>query len=164
MIGQSRFDERVLKILRPTDYLSRSYSDGSGNRVGFYLGYHAGGPGSGPIHSPKHCLPGSGWHEVSERTVSLPVGETVMKLVRSVYQNGEAKEMFLYWFQVQESTLDNEYALKLAEVANSIFRNRRDAAFIRISIPFEADEEKAFETGKRFIETFQPAIAMVLPR
>lgn len=163
MTGQTRFDERVIEVLKPTDYISRSYADAEGKRVSLYLGYHAGGPESGPIHSPKHCLPGSGWSVLNERTVSLPFGGKKINLVRSVYQNGEAREMFLYWFQVRGETLASEYALKLAEVKNSIFHNRRDAAFVRVSVPFQGDEEKAFETGKAFIETFYPAIEAVLP-
>lgn len=163
MTGESRFDERVIEVLKPTDYLSRYYTDASGNRVSFYLGYHAGGPESGPIHSPKHCLPGSGWSVLNERTVSVPVGGKSVSFVRAVYQNGEAREMFLYWFQVRGETLSSEYALKFAEVKNSIFNNRKDAAFIRISIPFQGDEEKAFETGRAFIQAFYPAIEAVLP-
>lgn len=163
MIGESRFDERVIEVLKPTDYLSRSYADAGGNRVSFYLGYHAGGPGSGSIHSPKHCLPGSGWSVLNERTVSVPVGGKEVKLVRAVYQNGEAREMFLYWFQVQGKTLSSEYALKVAEVKNSIFHNRKDAAFVRISVSFEGDEERAFETGRAFVQAFYPEIEAVLP-
>ncbi len=164
MAGQTRFSERVLDVLRPTDYLYRVYRDESGRQVAFYLGYHAGGPQSGPIHSPKHCLPGSGWYEVGTKRIELTVNETPISLVRAVYQNGGAREMFLYWFQVKGTTLDNEYALKFAEVRNAILHNRRDAAFVRISIPYETDEDQAFAAGEKFIRSFYPQIAAVLPQ
>lgn len=163
MTGETRFSEQVLAVLNPSDYLYRVYRDAEGRRVTFYLGYHNGGKDTGPIHSPKHCLPGGGWFELSERKMALPIGEKGVRLVRSVYQNGGAKEMFLYWFHVKGKTLNNEYSLKLAEVANSILHSRRDSAFIRISIPFEEDEEGAFEAGRRFIEEFYPQIQAVLP-
>jgi EpsI family protein len=95
--------------------------------------------------------------------MALPVGEKAVRLVCSVYQNGDAKEMFLYWFQVKGKTLNDEYSLKLAEVTNSILHGRRDSAFVRISIPFEEDDEAAFEAGRRFIEEFYPEIRSVLP-
>jgi len=41
MVSESRFDDQVLKALKPTDYLSRSYVDEEGSRVGLYLGYPA---------------------------------------------------------------------------------------------------------------------------
>ena len=164
MVGQTRFDDRILEVLKPTDYLSRSYTDQKGNRVGFYLGYHGGGPESGPIHSPKHCLPGSGWQEVTTEIGELAVGGRDIKLVRSVYQNGYSKEIFLYWFQVKGKSLANEYALKVAEVTNSIFYNRKDSAFIRISVPVADDLDEAIAVGERFVRDFYPHIASVLPR
>ena len=164
MVNQSRFDDQVLEVLKPTDYLSRSYVDEDGNRVGLYLGYHGGGPESGPIHSPKHCLPGSGWQEVSTEAGELTVEGQNIHLVRSVYQNGYSKELFLYWFQVKGQTLSSEYTLKLAEVTNSIFFNRRDSAFIRLAVPVNQDLDKAVAVGEHFIRDFYPHIAAVLPR
>jgi EpsI family protein len=164
MSSQSSFSDSVLEVLKPTDYLSRSYVDQAGNRIGFYLGYHGGGPDSGPIHSPKHCLPGSGWQEVSTEAGELAVAGKNIHLVRAVYQNGYSKELFLYWFQVKGQTLANEYTLKLAEVTNSIFSNRRDSAFIRLAVPVDHDLDQAIEVGERFIRDFYPHIADVLPR
>jgi EpsI family protein len=163
MTGETRFSEQVLAVLNPSDYLYRVYHDAEGRQVAFYLGYHNGGKETGSIHSPKHCLPGGGWFELSEKKMALPVGEKAVRLVCSVYQNGDAKEMFLYWFQVKGKTLNDEYSLKLAEVTNSILHGRRDSAFVRISIPFEEDDEAAFEAGRRFIEEFYPEIRSVLP-
>lgn len=164
MVSESRFDDQVLKALKPTDYLSRSYVDEEGSRVGLYLGYHGGGPDSGPIHSPKHCLPGSGWQEVSTETGELSVAGKNIHLVRAVYQNGYRKELFLYWFQVKGKTLSDEYTLKLAEVTNSIFHNRRDSAFIRLVVPVDDDLNKAQAVGEQFIRDFYPHIEAVLPR
>ena len=164
MVNQSRFDDQVLEVLKPTDYLARSYVDEDGNRIGLYLGYHGGGPDSGPIHSPKHCLPGSGWQEVSTVAGALAVAGQNIQLVRAVYQNGYSKELFLYWFQVKGKTLSNEYTLKLAEVTNSIFQNRRDSAFIRLAVPFDDDLDKALAVGEQFIRDFYPHIVAVLPR
>ena len=98
MIGQYHFDAQVLEVLKPTDYLYRSYKDRAGNRVTLYLGYHSGGPGSGPIHSPKQCLPGGGWFELSEEKITIQVAEKELPFVRAVYQNDDQKEMFFYFF------------------------------------------------------------------
>ena len=163
MVGQYHFEARVLEVLKPTDYLYRSYKDRAGNRVTLYLGYHSGGPGSGPIHSPKQCLPGGGWFELSEEKLTIQVAEKELPFVRAVYQNDDQKEMFFYFFQVKGQVLTNEYSLKFAEIANSIFHNRRDSAFIRISVPFQGDLSEATAAGERFLASVYPHIASVLP-
>ncbi len=164
MVSQSNFSDSVLEVLKPTDYLARSYVDKNGNRVGLYLGYHGGGPDSGPIHSPKHCLPGSGWQEVSTETGELAVDGKNIHLVRAVYQNGYSNELFIYWFQVKGKNLVSEYALKIAEVTNSIFYNRKDSAFIRISVPVANDLDETVAVGERFVRDFYPHIVSVLPK
>lgn len=164
MVSQWHFDDSILQVLKPTDYLYRQYVDQKGNRVSFYLGYHGGGKDSGPVHSPKHCLPGEGWYEISENTLRIPVGAKGVSLVKAVYQRGEDKELFLYWFQVMGKCLTNEYSLKLADIINSVVHGRRDAAFIRISIPFDGDEAKALAAGRRFVRDFYPVIEGFLPQ
>lgn len=163
MVSQSEMGEGVLANLKPTDYLSRVYVDGAGNRVVFYLGYHGGGPDSGPIHSPKHCLPGGGWQILQQEKKEVPVVGGVVSSVQSVYQQGEEKVLFLYWFQVKGAILTNEYALKFAEIKNSILYNRRDSAFIRISVMAGDDVEQAKLAVEQFVRDFYPSIVQVLP-
>ncbi len=164
MTGQARFDERVLEVLRPTDYLSRSYVDSQGNRLSLYIGYHGGGPDSGPIHSPKQCLPGSGWNRLKAEVKKVDVDGVQVPYVRAIYQKDIEKQLFLYWFQVRDQILTNEYALKFALVKNSIFYNRRDSAFIRLSVMATDGEKQATKVGERFIRDFYPAIRDALPR
>ena len=163
MTSQSRFSEDVIKILKATDYLSRNYEGSNTGRVGLYIGYHDGGKESGEIHSPKHCLPGSGWQQLSSKRIDLnePLGK--ISLVKAVYQKGEKRELFLYWFQMQDKTISDEYSLKLAGITNSILHGRKDAMFIRVSVPFEVDENGAALAGVRFIRDFYPLIKKYFP-
>jgi len=164
MSSQTEFSENVLNVLKPTDYISRQYKGTDGKEVSLYIGYHGGGKESGEIHSPRHCLPGSGWFEVSTKRGTLPVNDGKLNLVRSIYQKGGSKELFLYWFQVRDRSITDEYSLKLAEIAGSILNRRRDASFVRISVPFEANETAAIALGEQFIRDFLPAIREFLPK
>lgn len=163
MTGQARFDERVLAVLLPTDYLSRSYANDADERVSLYIGYHGGGPDSGPIHSPKQCLPGSGWNRLHAESRDLQVANGSMSYVQAVYQKDLQKQMFLYWFQVRDQFLTNEYVLKLAMAKNSFLSNRRDSSFIRLSIMVDENEAEARRIGEDFIQAFLPAIREYLP-
>ncbi len=163
MVGQTRFDERVLAVLKPTDYLSRAYRDEDGQRLSVYLGYHGGGPDSGPIHSPKHCLPGSGWQELSTENRELPVDGGTLPVNIALYQNGLQKEMFVYWYQVKGDPMTSEYALKFAEVWNSMLHNRKDSAFIRLSVPVDGEGDESIKVAADFVTGFYPYLREFLP-
>jgi len=163
MVAEYSMSDSVQKVLRATDTISRQYVDTDGKLVSLYIGYHGGGKGSGAIHSPKHCLPGSGWFEVSTKKSELILAGKTIHLVHSVYQKGASKEAFVYWFQARDKTLNDEYSLKLAEITNSVLYRRRDTAFIRISVPFETDQKAAIALGERFVRDLYPAIQEFLP-
>jgi len=44
------------------------------------------------------CLPGSGWFVLSEEKRTLKVEGKELPFVQAVYQNGDQKELFLYFF------------------------------------------------------------------
>lgn len=163
MVSQDTFSEGILATLKPTDYLSRVYAGPGGKTVQLYIGYHGGGKDGGEIHSPNHCLPGSGWYKLSSRPETLAVAGKQVHFIQSVFMKGEQKELFLYWFQIKDRSITSEYSLKLAQIANSILQSRRDATFIRISVPCEMDEKRAFSAGEAFIRDFYPVIRGFLP-
>ena len=163
MIGQARFDERVLKVLKPSDYLSRTYLSEDSQNLSLYIGYHDGGVMSGSIHSPRQCLPGSGWNRINSQVRKVKLGSRTIPYVSSFYQKGMEKQLFLYWFQVGDRILTNEYMLKLAIAQNVLLSNRRESSFIRISLMATDREEEAIEIGEQFIRDFYPSIRITLP-
>lgn len=164
MTDQYEFSANVLNVLKASDYVSRQYKGADGSTVNLYVGYHSGEKGGGGIHSPKHCLPGSGWYEVSTRRDTLSVPGGSLNIVRAVYQKDSNKELFLYWFQMMDKTISDEYSLKLAEIRHSILHQRRDQSFIRISVSFEGDEARATATAEAFIRDFDRVFREFLPR
>jgi EpsI family protein len=84
--------------------------------------------------------------------------------VRALYQKGESKELFLYWFQVRDRSISDEYSLKMAEILNSALYRRRDASFIRISVAVDGDSNQATARGEQFIRDFAPLFREYLPR
>jgi EpsI family protein len=163
MVGEYAFSDNILSILKPTDILNRTYARPGERPVDLHIGYYDGGKGTGGIHSPKHCLPGSGWFEHSSQRVSVDMGSDTVNLVQAVYQHGPTKELFLYWFHVRDKSLNSEYALKLAEITGSIFHGRRDTAFIRISTKFEENMEQALDKAQSFARDFYPVFREFLP-
>lgn len=164
LLSRNEFSANVLGVLKATDYLSRQYKDTDGKTVSLYIGYHSGGKDSGGIHSPKHCLPGSGWYEASTRRGVLETPGGTINLVRAVYQKGDSRELFIYWFQVRDRSISDEYTLKMAEITNSVLYRRRDSSFIRVSVAIESDIDQAVAKGEQFIRDFEPLFREYLPR
>ena len=163
MTSESHFSDDVLDVLRPTDYMLREYVGEENVPVSLYIGYHGGGRESGAIHSPRNCLPGSGWYLVSEERMTVRSGLKEIDLVKAVYQKGAYKELFLYWFDVKGQTLSNEFALKFAKIKNSMLYRRRDAAFIRVSVDIESDENMSFLVAEKLVRDLYPVITEFLP-
>ncbi len=163
MVGQSSLSENVIKVLMPTDYLSRRYAAEDGSVVDIYLSFFDGGPDSGGIHSPKHCMPGSGWFEMSSERRTLELGGETVKLVRAVYAMGDQRELIYYWFAMRGKTMSDEYSLKMAEIVGSMFHRRRDQGFIRISAQAVGDVDVAQRRVEDFLRDFYPVIREFLP-
>lgn len=157
-----RFSEEIMEILRPSDYLARLYEAEGGQRVDLYIGYHNGSPEAGPVHSPKNCLPGSGWLlEKMEEKMLVVSGEPLV-IVKASYLKGDRRDVFLYWFQACGRPVTNMYAVKFNEIFGSITSRRRDTAFVRISAKGGARQAKDDDL-QRFIEDFYPTIRDFLP-
>jgi len=66
-----------------------------------------------------------------------------------MYAKGGSQEFFVYWYQVKGEVLTNEYALKIAEIRNAMLHQRKDSAFIRISVPDAAKRRRPGCPGRR---------------
>ena len=161
-VSNTLFDAPVLNVLRPTDYLMRVYTNRNGDNLGFYVGYHNGGPNSGPIHSPRNCLPGAGWFPMENTEMEIPTGNGNVRLVRAEFAKDSEQMTCYYWYQVQDETLTQDFALKLSEFKRMVFDRRKDASFIRIDF-MKINHEKSDELVKNFLQETVPILKQYLP-
>ena len=163
MVTQSNLSDDILSLLRPTEYLSRRYVRSDGASVDMYLSYFDGSPEGGRIHSPKNCLPGGGWTELSSERIEMNIDGESVSLVRAVYGSGESKEVLYYWFAMRGQTISNEFSLKMAEITGSIFHRRRDQSFTRIAVQARDDVGVTQKQIEEFLMDFYPVIREYLP-
>jgi EpsI family protein len=157
------FTDNIINVLRPSDYLSRGYTDKQNRFVSLYVGYHDGDK-SGPLHSPRLCLPGGGWNEVSAKRATLTTDVGELPMVQSVYRKGEQKLLILYWFRIAGMDLDNLYKLKFYEFAYSFLHRRKDTALIRVEVPIRGNEPVALDAANGFIKSIYPLVVEHLPK
>ncbi|AJF06533.1 exosortase C-terminal domain/associated protein EpsI [Geoalkalibacter subterraneus] len=156
------FSEGILDQLQVSDYIMRLYRhDDRG--VSLYLGYYETQGEGAQIHSPRHCLPGGGWYGESDEVRQITVGDREIDVVQAVYRKDDSQEVFVYWYQMKNATITNDYMLKVQMVLNSLKYGRNDAAFVRLSAPVTSSVEEAVTRIEDFMEDFVPHLDRFLP-
>jgi EpsI family protein len=142
-------DEPTMKVLRASDYLLRNYRRPDGQIANFYVGYYATQRDGASYHSPLNCLPGSGWTLSSPGsvTISRPDG-TSFVANKYVIQNGNSRNVMIYWYQGRGRAVASEYWGKVYTVIDSVVRRRSDGALVRVTVPLSGSEEAALESAK----------------
>ena len=158
-----QFDDLTLEKLRVNEYILREYRKGA-HRVTLYVGYYGTQREGAQIHSPKHCLPGSGWSRLSERIRTSTIHDVgKVNFTEAVYQKGDGEDVFIYWYQMKDACITNDYALKLFMVCNSLRYRRNDAAFIRLSASVTSNKEETISMLEGFMKDFLPLLKDYLP-
>ena len=164
---QLELDTKVLEVLRVDDYVLRQYQDGQGLPLELYIGYYKSQRQGATYHSPKHCLPGSGWAFLHTGTIDLRVAQhpgAAVEINKFIIQKGLDKQLVLYWYQDRGRIITSEYWAKVYMVWDAIRRNRTDGAFVRITVPFTGEgEERTIMQGRAFAEIIFPLLSEYLP-
>jgi EpsI family protein len=64
-----------------------------------------------------------------------PAGRPPFVANRYLIQNGDHKELLIYWYQGRGRSTDSEYLGKVYTVIDSVRLRRSDAAMVRITTP-----------------------------
>ena len=159
MTASYPLEDEVQKVLKADQTINRSYGNQQ-TMVNLFVAYfHSQKSGVAP-HSPKNCLPGSGWTptESGTTTVDLPGGRT-LEVNRYIVARGDSKSLVLYWYQTPYRVIASEYWAKIYLVLDSIRYNRSDTALVRIVVQLPAGQEAQAEAGAReFIQNSFPAL------
>jgi exosortase D (VPLPA-CTERM-specific) len=153
MVGTDvRFNLATEDVLRATDYIMRDYYTVYGQKANLYIGYYDSQRTGATYHSPKNCLPGSGWQMTSGKTLTVQTGAgRSLEVKRYVVDRGDQRAMMVYWFQGRGRSTSSEYADKLYKIYDSIFMGRSDGAMVRILTPiYGGDEELATSVAMDF--------------
>lgn len=159
--------EAELRIAGVSDYLMRAYTpiDSASSATGFslFVGYYEEQSQGQTIHSPKNCLPGSGWKVLASRTapIETPAGRQTVN--RYLLQREGESALVLYWYQGRGRVQASEYAVKWNLLRDAALRGRSEEALVRIVTPIVQSEETAFEQAAAVAGLVMAAIANVLP-
>ena len=161
--------EEELRVLGPGDFLYRNYASENQalSDIDLFIAYFPSQRTGDTIHSPKHCLPGSGWLPVDSLivTVSLP-GQTPFPANRYVIAKAGQRRLVLYWYLAHGRAVASEYSAKYYLVADSIRLHRSDGALIRVvtALPQGESADSAQQRLLSFVASFVPDLDRYVPR
>jgi EpsI family protein len=154
-------DDETLRILSADAYVNRSYEAGAaGQPIGVYAAYYAQQRPGVSIHSPLHCLPGTGWEplDVTTRDVRQPDGSTGY-VRRMVVQKDRQQAVVVYWYSVHGRMVASEVLSKAWLLHDSLRYQRSDAALLRVVVPVAGSVEAAEREGVSFAESLLPYVS-----
>ena len=165
MIGEVPVDAETAAILRADDTLQREYKGPEGHGSLFIAYFKTQRQGQSP-HSPKNCLPGSGFQPSESGRIDVPVAGGSININRYVVSRGDAESVVMYWYQSQGRVIADEFAAKFYLILDSIKHHRSDTSLVRIVVPVSEHmtREKASQTAVEFVQAAYPAVSSWLPR
>lgn len=166
LVQEGVIDQETAAVLRADDLLNRTYS-GSGVPVNLFVAFFKTQRTGQAPHSPKNCLPGSGWvPELSEIvSLSVPGRAQPIPVNRYVVQKGDEKSVVMYWYQSRDRVVASEYEAKFFVVADAIRYNRTDTALVRIVVPAVGGRTAdAADAAARFARDSFPLLTQILPQ
>ena len=159
-----KIDKETMAVLRASDYLLRNYRGADGRMVNFYVGYYASQREGSTYHSPLNCLPGAGW-EMSEpgRITITPAGRPAFVANKYLIQNGDHKELLVYWYQGRGRAVASEYWGKVYTVLDSVRMRRSDGAMVRITTSVDDSDEAALQKAINQATELAASSSTILP-
>ena len=166
-------EQETLDVLKADDILNGLYCNsavldcpktGQGSASLFVAAFRTQRTGKAP-HSPKNCLPGSGWEKISSGELTIDVGRTAPITVnRYVVAYGSQRDLVLYWYQSRDRVVADEFRAKFWVVRDAIKLNRTDTALVRVVVPVGARDEAAAQAiATDFVKSFYSTLLEYLP-
>ncbi len=161
-VAEDRLDDNIIAILGVDQHILRTYQDQEGTRVTLYIGYFEDQKEGQMIHSPKHCLPGSGWFPLDSRQVALSLeGQGEIQINRLLLEKSGQKMLVYYWYQGRGRIVANEYEDRLYLLWDKLWSRRSDESLVRISLLYK--DQASEEAARRFIKALLPVLDGYFP-
>jgi len=162
-------DKNTLEVLGNGDFMERVYRDPTARlpAVDVFLAYFPSQRTGDTIHSPQHCLPGSGWNPVENVRVTLSMpGHRPFPVNRCVISKDGARRLVLYFFWAHDNGVASEYWAKYYLVKDAIRMNRSDGSLVRFVTPMFPGEtpDAAQERLGPFTSAVLPLLDQYIPR
>jgi EpsI family protein len=166
MIQQGVMEQEVKDVLRADDYVTRDYAASPTKAANLFVAFFKSQRAGQTPHSPKNCLPGSGWVWTVSDTIPVNLagrGEPI-RINRYIVSKGEYKSVVLYWYQSRDRVVASEYRAAAFVAWDALRYNRTDTSLVRVVVPIlNGQQDEATQTGVEFIQAFFGTLRQFFP-
>jgi len=166
MINEQIIEDSSMAVLRVDDYIMRNYVNRKGERIGLYIGYFDTQREGKQVHSPRQCLPGSGWNILENREYVLNLGgekESGRNINLYLMGKGTERQLYLWWYHGRGRIFANEYLNKVYLIWDSMTKRRTDGALVRINMPIVSTIDQTLNTQLGFVADLFPLLPQFIP-
>lgn len=158
------FGKDVESVLGTTDYTMREYSLPDGRIANLYVGFYASQRTGATYHSPQNCLPGAGWVLGDPGSIDITAADgRIFRANRYLIENGNYREVLIYWYQGRGRIEASEYNDKVNTVWDSVTRRRTDGAMVRVMTSVGNDESSAVKAAVDLAARLEGQLAPFVP-
>lgn len=161
--GEQSMDPDAVALLKPDEYILRDYANvSSGRPIGVFVAYFKSLQNVYGPHSPRICLPGSGWLITSSKTANIAVPNRAEAIPVNEYtmEKGEERILVLYWYQNDRDVWAEEFHAKLRLLPDLIRYRRSDVSLVRLVTPLDGSTpEKELAHCTKFTQDLFPLLA-----
>jgi EpsI family protein len=167
MYKDVKIEQETLDVLKADDTLNRIYIDPQRtSQVYLFVAFFKTQRYGQAPHSPKNCLPGSGFEPIESGPISIavPGRDKPIEVNRYLTARGEEKSVTLYWYQSHNRIIAGEFAAKFWLIADSIRYHRSDSSLVKVVVPVrDNDAATATRIATEFVQTIFAPISRQLP-
>jgi EpsI family protein len=166
MVQQGVMEQEVKDVLRADDYITRGYAASPEKLANLFVAFFKSQRAGQTPHSPKNCLPGSGWVWTVADTIPLTIAGRAapIEVNRYLVSRGENRSLVLYWYQSRDRVVASEYRAAAFVAWDALRYNRTDTALVRVVVPVaNGGEDFATKTGVEFIQAFFGTLRKFFP-
>jgi EpsI family protein len=151
----------VEAYLKPDDYILRDYADQSGGPgINLFVAYFKSLQNNYGPHSPRICLPGSGWLVSDSKitTVQVPGRPEGIPINQYTMEKANERILVLYWYQNDRNAWAEEYRGKLRLLPDLIRYRRSDVSLVRLITPVSASIGNNLASCLQFTQQLFPIL------
>jgi exosortase D (VPLPA-CTERM-specific) len=153
-------DPEMIKAVGAHAYFNADYKSPQYRPVSLWIAYYENQETESIGHTPRHCLPGSGWETLESGVTEIAPGKMVNYMIMGSMGN---KIIVYYWNLVGGQLVTNDRLNKFYLIYSGLLHRRTDAALIRLIIPAGGDPKEAREQVNKFANLLIPVIPKFIP-